>query len=414
MNINHPRETFRLKFQVPSSLWPTQVAFLGDRLAAANQQGQILLWDLSDQAKPDTAQKTEQDSPQAGEEAGEGEGVDRPPVLQLVGHDNGVTRLIPLDDGRTLISASLDGTIRFWDLQQTPGDAAPVVLDQKDRQQAARRTKDDEAAAILEAPGLATPTLTPAVTLSEHAAWIRALGVSGDGRRMVSGDDSGKTIVWDLPARRPLVHWQGHPRTWITSAALSPDGSLAFTAEYAGRRSSFDVPAAQARLWDAVSGELQSDLLKVWTPDVKDKDRVDSYGYGQAWGKLIKRGLVAARFSPDGSLLAMSQNGETQQGEILVAKVESGEIVHTLSGHAGGARDVRFSSDGSHLVSSGRDTTLRIWDVAKGEQVAELGKGRGGQFKDWFDGIALDSDDLRVAAADIAGFVRVWSLDGAQ
>eukprot|EP00913_Durusdinium_trenchii_P028437 g26665.t1 len=175
-------------------------------------------------------------------------------------------------------------------------------------------------------------------------------------------------------------------------------------------RSSFDRPAAQARLWDADSGRLKLDLLKVWTPKIKDKDRIDSYGYARAWSKFIKRGLIAAEFSPDGKQLAAAQAGETSNGQVQLIDVATGKILRTISGHRSGACDVRFSASGEFVLSSGRDTTVRICRAADGKQVASLGKSRGGQFKDWMHAIAIAPDQKTVAAADIAGFVHVWQL----
>jgi hypothetical protein len=42
--------------------------------------------------------------------------------------------------------------------------------------------------------------------------------------------------------------------------------------------------------------------------------------------------------------------------------------------------------------------------------VAQLGKPRGGQFKDWFHAVALSPDQQWWAAADISGRVFVWKM----
>ena len=159
---------------------------------------------------------------------------------------------------------------------------------------------------------------------------------------MISGDDACLSIVWDLNTQKPISQWHGYNRVWVVSAALSPDGKTAFTAEYAGSRSSFDRPAAQARFWNADDGKLKLDLLKVWTPKTKDEDRVDSYGYARTWGNLMKRGLICAVFSPDGKWLAVGQGGETDTGKIHLVDVETGTITRTVSGHRYGACDVKF------------------------------------------------------------------------
>src|SRR5262245_65568767 len=77
--------------------WMTSVCFLGPtrRLAAGNNLGQILVWDLPE--KPG--------------------GTAPLPARRLDGHTNAITRLLSTADGRWLISASYDHTIRFWDMQ---------------------------------------------------------------------------------------------------------------------------------------------------------------------------------------------------------------------------------------------------------------------------------------------------------
>jgi len=71
---------------------------------------------------------------------------------------------------------------------------------------------------------------------------------------------------------------------------------------------------------------------------------------------------------------------------------------------------VRFSADSKYLLSAGRDTCVRVCQVADGKEVAVLGTPRGGQFKDWFSAIALSPDERTLAAADIAGMIQVWDF----
>ena len=79
-------------------------------------------------------------------------------------------------------------------------------------------------------------------------------------------------------------------------------------------------------------------------------------------------------------------------------------------GHKLGVTAVHFHSDGQHLLSSGRDTVVRIWQIADGKLVKTLGQSRGGQFSDWIHDFALSPDGKWLAAADMGGFVQVWRL----
>src|SRR6185436_3701077 len=78
--------------------------------------------------------------------------------------------------------------------------------------------------------------------------------------------------------------------------------------------------------------------------------------------------------------------------------------------HQYGVRRVRFTPDGKYVFSSGRDTTLRVWNPADGALVKEIGSPRGGQFKDWLCDFALSADQKLIAGADMAGMVQVWGM----
>ncbi len=397
MQINKPLHQWQLSFE---GEWATSVAFLdNNRIAAGNRAGDIYIWDLTkpatEQSETDKKAKTPPNTP---------------PLRRLVGHTNGITHLVSSSDGKMLISSSLDHTIRFWNPAAPKTGETEVVLDQTAREAQARYKSKTEKAAILEAPGVKVETVAAEETLTQHTEWIQAMGLSADGSRLITGDDACLSIVWDVKTRKPVSQWHGYHRVWVRSAALSPDGQTAFTAEFSGGSSSFDRPAAQARFWNTNDGSLKLDLLKVWTPKVKDEDRIDSYGYGRTWGEIMKRGLVCAAFAPDGKWLAVGQGGETDTGKIHLIDTTTGKITRTVSGHRYGACDVKFSADSKYVVSGGRDTMVRVCQVSDGKEACALGKSRGGQFKDWMHALAISPDQTRIAAADIAGLVHVWQV----
>lgn len=397
LNPKQAKHVGQLRFE---GAWPTSVAFLdeGRKLAAGNRDGRIYVWQLPDkfEAAADEEKDKKSDEPPFGPS----------PVRRLDGHTNGVTHLIAAPDGKTLISSSLDHTVRIWDTSLAVSQQAEAVLDSQRREQEAKRSRSDEP---LNRPGVQVEVQTECDVLAGHEEWIRALGMSADGRRLISGDDHSQTIVWDLAGRKEIARWKGHPMTWVVSAALTADGANAFVAEFCDPRGSFDRPPAQARIYAADTGSELVDLLEVQFPKVKVRD--NSYSYSRTWGKFVGRGFVASAFSPDGKLLAVGQGGETGTGNVHLIDAASGKLVRTVAGHQYGVCDLKFAADGKYVVSVGRDTTVQICQANDGKEVAKLGKPRGGQFKDWFHAVALSPDETWLAAADISGRVQLWKSD---
>ena len=396
MNVSNPKLAWQLTFE---GAWPTSVAFLGSgrRLAAANELGQIVVWDL-----PEEPPELSADRPPM---AVERQAPDHPPRRALVGHENGVTALVATADGRQLVSASLDRSSRIWDVDAPASGTAQVVLDAESRKVAAERTGNE---AELTAPGAPVETIAAAHVLAGHDDWILTLGMSRDERRLITGDAASRVIVWDFAERRELARWSGYPWNWVVAATLSRDGERALVSEYRYKRDDFDLPAPAVRLYDQ-GGSVALDVLREQFPDYKPHST--TYGDAQVWSAFTGQGLIAADFSPDGSLVALGQGGEVEMGKVHLVDTTTGKLVRDVGGHQNGVTAVRFSAGGEYLLSTGRDTTLRICRVSDGEEVAALGEPRGGQFKDWFTALAVSPDEMWLAAADLAGLVHIWRLD---
>jgi hypothetical protein len=86
-------------------------------------------------------------------------------------------------DGRRVVSASDDQTLKVWDLESGRALA----------------------------------------TLEGHADWVNACAVTSDGRRVVSASDDKTLKVWDLESGRALTTLEGHA-DWVRACAVTPDG----------------------------------------------------------------------------------------------------------------------------------------------------------------------------------------------
>ncbi len=352
--------------------WVTAVSFLGPtrRLAAGNNRGEILVWDL-----PEKAGGTAPLPTRLLGMAAEG----------LRGHTNAVTRLLSTADGRWLISASYDHTIRYWDVQAAGTGNVVVLLNARSREEAVRRRSSKVPAALQAKVDFRKGADR---ILTGHREWVMGLALSGDEKLLVSADDAGEVIVWDRLAGKQLQRWK--VKGWAYALALSPDTKQVLVSERvhlvfdSGRH-------AGVKLWDRTTGKVQHDL-----------------------GATFKgMHLSAAAYAPDGKLLVLARGGEVDgpNGKLFLVDPATGKKLRELSpGHLNGATDVAFHPDGKHVASCGRDTVVRIWSTADGKLVKELGKPRGGQSKDWLHALAFSADGRWLAAGDMAGAVQVWSL----
>ncbi|HTN74989.1 MAG TPA: hypothetical protein VL096_07070, partial [Pirellulaceae bacterium] len=236
--------------------------------------------------------------------------------------------------------------------------------------------------------------------------WINALQISPSGERFITGDDAGGVIVWDSKSLKPINTWQVPGVAWISSVALSPDGTTAVVSQYRRKGGDHNNYPAGVRIYNVADGALKLDVLAKMFP----KEKNPAYKYQYDYHKFIAHGLVACAWSPDGKLIALGQGGEEGDGKVHLISAETGELVRDVSGHQYGVTDVLFTRDGKYLFTAGRDTTCRIIRVSDGQEVAKIGQPRGGQFFDWLSAISLSPDEQWLAAADISGHIQIWHL----
>ncbi len=363
--------------------WISAVSFVGPgHVAAGNNLGEILLWELPAAPPAENEKKP----------AGDGSKADkplcdaRPPVRQFVGHTNGITRMVCAGD-RWLISASNDHSVRYWDLEASPGAPAKLVLNARTIEEIARNKSSGKKPP---APLEVEVRTQPAAKTIEGREWITGLALSHDQSTLITGDDAGQVVLFDRAEGAEKKRWQ--VKGWAYAVALSPDLRQAVVSERyplvfdSGRHTA-------VKLWETATGTVAQDLTK----DFKDMQ------------------IAAAAYSGDGKILAIGRGGEADgmNGKVFLIDPGTGQKLRELTpGHLSGLTDLCFHPDGRHLASSGRDTLVRIWNIADGKMVAELGKPRGGQFKDWIHAISFSPDGTRLAAADMAGFVHVWQFGG--
>jgi len=378
-SVNFDKTTLLWSFTWDAD-WVSAVSFIGDKyIAAGNNLGEILLWELPNKPEPLIEITSEKSKP--------ADKSERPlylspkPVRQMVGHSNIINRLLCAEN-RWLISASNDHTVKYWDIEAKPSGMAKHVLNARTIEDITRNKNSGRKPP----PPLEAEVRTQdASKIIQGKEWIVGLSMSQDETTLVTGDDAGQVAIYDRKTGAEKKRWQ--VKGWAFAVAISPDLKQALVSERyplvfdSGRHTA-------VKIWDVATSTVQYDLSK----EFKDMQ------------------IASAAYSNDGKILALGRGGEGE-GKIFLIDPATGKKLRELSPiHQYGVTDLCFHPDGKHLASTGRDTVVRIWNIAEGKMIKELGKPRGGQFKDWFHALSFSPDGTRIAVADMAGYIHLWEF----
>ncbi|PAV21526.1 nucleotide-binding-oligomerization-domain like receptor [Pyrrhoderma noxium] len=114
--------------------------------------------------------------------------------------------------------------------------------------------------------------------------------------------------------------------------------------------------------------------------------------------------ICAIVYSPDGTRLVSSSVDNT----VRIWKSETGQLLSTLNGHSGCVNSVAYSSDGSCIVSGSDDKTIIVWDAESGQIIC--GPINAG---DYVRSVCFSRDGKQILSGSTDDTVRVWdSLTG--
>lgn len=292
--------------------------------------------------------------------------------LKLAGPEKPVFDVAFSPDGKRIVSAFGDGSLRLWDTATGEPVGQPLL---------------------------------------GHNGTVRSVAFSQDGQHIVSGFLDGTLQLGDattgVPIGQPLSGHKGP----VVSVAFSPDRSRIISASLDGT----------LRLWNADNGVPVGKLLDkhtgsvrsvAFSPDGKrivsassDKSLIlwDSTPRGVSFRKRLEGHLgvvYSVAFSPDGTRIVSGSSDNT----LRVWDAVSGNSLVRSRGHVGAVFGVAFSPDGKRILSGSLDGTLRVWNTATG---AALGPPlRGDQGEVYI--VAFSPDGKRFASASADHTVRLW------
>ncbi|MEC4991605.1 MAG: AAA-like domain-containing protein [Oscillatoria sp. PMC 1068.18] len=326
-------------------------------------------------------------------------------------HAAGISQVIFSLDSQTLISSSMDKTIKFWNLSN-----------------------------------LAEFSGEPEKILNGHSSGVGSIALSADGQRIVSGSLDKTIKIWNLNAKTELNTLRG-AKTGIWRVALSPDGTYIASAgtekmvriwKRKGRLKN-SLQAADAAIWGvaiapdslAIATASLDHSVKLWnregkllttlvghqaavfgvaiSPDNQTIATASNDGTVKLWerdGTLLKTLIYDAEvwdveFSPDNQLIAAAGADNT-----VKIWQKDGTLFKTLNGFGATLRRVTFSPDSQILAVTSGNNTIKLW-----RQDGTFLRTLAGHHS-LVCGVAFSPDGQLLASASGDGTVRLWDRDG--
>jgi WD40 repeat protein/tRNA A-37 threonylcarbamoyl transferase component Bud32 len=261
-------------------------------------------------------------------------------VNTLTGHSKQVYAIAISPDGQTLVSGSLDNTLKLWNIPK--GKPLRTLSGHSNKVRSVVISPDGQKIASGSWDGTIKlwnlPTGQVVHTLKGHSAGILSVAISPDGQTLASSSADKTVKVWNLRTGKLLRTLSGHS-SWVYSVAISPDGQT--LADGSDDRT--------IKLWHLPTGRLITTL-------------------SDPSGNVVR----SVTFSPDGKTLVSGSFNKINLwslGNLLTGCKDARTCrpMQVLSANLGIVESVAISPDGQTLASGSKDKTIKFWNLQTGK-----------------------------------------------
>lgn len=334
-----------------------------------------------------------------------------PPVApKAIPHPDAVTVAVPLADGKKIFTGGNDKIVRVWNAanlameRQFPGHSGPVTALAVNG--TGQILVSGSADATIRFWNQATGKESDIIT--GHAAAITSLALNPAGTLLLSASEDGTIKLWQLPAvaPKPFIHPEQ-----VTALAVSADATKMLT----GGQDKV------VRLWNLASGAnertfsgptlaitslaLSNDGKYVAAGAVDKTLHLWGFGDAKVLQKITFPAVVqAVALTPDGQFVVAG----LADGGIKIHKTTDGKEAKSLAGHKGAIAGLAVAPKGDWLLSTGADQTIQVWTLADGKSKSSF------KHVGPVTSFALSKDGTRVAAGSDKT-IKVWNVaDGKE
>ncbi|MCB9874659.1 MAG: protein kinase [Planctomycetaceae bacterium] len=347
------------------------------------------------------------------------------PLKTLRGHDSWVRACAFSPDGQWVLSAGYDNHARMWNVEgyeevrvlrgrvlEGHLDAIMAVSFSRDGHQIATASRDRTAKSWNAETGAELVSFREGhLFLASDSAFF------SDNKQLVTSAVDNTVRVWDVASGVEVRRLEQTGRA--AAVAVSKDNRWVATGS--DRRT--------AKLWNAETGDLVHELdghkVEVTAVAFSPDDRIlytgDSNGRGVLWnretGEQLRRldwhtsKVAAARFTPDGTrLLTASDDKNVCQWDVSKIATDPetvAPIIPLLLKHPDSVISLDLSADGTRALTACIDGNLRAWDVATAALVRTFNS-----VSSPVSTAALSRDGrLAVSVHAEERLVRVWNVE---
>jgi WD40 repeat protein len=245
-------------------------------------------------------------------------------------------------DGNLLVTSYGSDSIKVWQIADSTRTSFQTSVEEADKIQL---TRDGQYIAAVDGGVISVLGFPSGQVIWQHGNYssnnIETFDFSPSGKTISVGGSNKEIEVLDAKSGKPLKSLMGYAsvqedslkgtvRFWaknLLKQDISPDGEL--IAEPKGN---------YVIVWELSTGRV-----------------IKKLGDGNA-------GMVAAKFSPDGTILATAGGDRV----LRLWNTTNWELIRSLKGHTGTILCLEFSNDSQYVVSGGWDYMTFIWNVENG------------------------------------------------
>jgi WD40 repeat protein len=331
-------------------------------------------------------------------------------LSRMTGHAGGVLAFGLTADAQRVVSAGVDGTVRFWD--PVSGAVLGVLPIDADETVAGALGGSDGVWLTGHRSGAVRAwrirDMVPGVGLEGGAA-VRTLALGRESHRAVVGRADGSVDLLDVMTAERRAARSGH-RGAVRCSLVSADGQIAVTGGEDGDvrwhgpdGTELLVRHDQAGGVFALAASPAGDLLA--TGGFDGVLRLRDLRTGEQRGAPEDEGLSSINACAIAGSLAVAAHAT--EGILTVWDVATGDRLAVLRGHALDVTSCALDAAGTSLVSAGLDGTVRVWSLT---DVARDGASEYPGHRATATDLALGPGGAVAATASDDGTARRWDL----